>query len=155
MSGVSSSGNGSGSWNDVHDNTATNNTIGSKRSHSDIDDTNNSTSDNQRHKNEKNENHTRIENGEEIYESKKYRGKYYIMDSKTNAAIWIEIKLSDTTSSTTSFDTSLFNSKSNLNLFYFFDPRNNEKKTISKANFATTQRVNFIEKKRFFILSFY
>ena len=79
----------------------------------------------------------------EIWESKKYLGKYYIMDNITNSAIWVEViplpsNLLKNPSNNNSISLiNVFNYKSDVNLFYFIDPRDNENCKIFKANFVS------------------
>ena len=86
-----------------------------------------------------------IEKKFEIWESKKFLNKFYIMDSITNSAIWVDIlpRPRPATSSnerlineTVTSPSSVFDRKSSLDLFSFKDPRNNENCRISKANFV-------------------
>jgi hypothetical protein len=75
----------------------------------------------------------------EIYESKKYVGKYYITDPKTNAAVWIEIisKFENNNNTNNNNDSinKVFNRNSDIDNFYFIDPKNSLKIGISKAHF--------------------
>ena len=87
----------------------------------------------------------RIEKKIEIWESKKFLNKYYIMDNHTNSAIWVDIlprrrpafssneRLINETIISSS---SVFDCNSSVDLFCFKDPRNNEICRILKANFV-------------------
>lgn len=79
----------------------------------------------------------------EIYESKKYVGRYYVTDPKTNAAVWIEIisKFENNNNTNHNNDNNsdsmnkIFNINSDIDNFYFVDPKNSLKIGISKAHF--------------------
>jgi hypothetical protein len=79
----------------------------------------------------------------EVYESKKYSGKFYMTDPKTNAAVWIEIiskfeNNNNTNHNNNNNNDSMnkeFNMHSNIDNFYFIDPKNSLKIGISKAHF--------------------
>ena len=67
----------------------------------------------------------------EIFESKKYHGKYFFIDSKTNNSVWVEILKNGTNGG----GENVFNANSNISDFHFIDMKN-EKCGILKATFA-------------------
>jgi hypothetical protein len=67
----------------------------------------------------------------EIFESKKYHGKYFFIDSKTNNSVWVEILKNETNGG----GENVFNANSNISDFHFIDVKN-EKCGILKATFA-------------------
>jgi hypothetical protein len=73
-----------------------------------------------------------LKNKIEIFESKKYPGKYFFTDSETNNSVWVEIRKNDQLGGAES----VFNANSNVHDFHFLDNKN-EKCGISKANFAS------------------
>jgi hypothetical protein len=68
----------------------------------------------------------------EIFESKKYPGKYFFTDSKTNNSVWVEIKRNNPQGE----GENVFNANSDVADYHFFDNKN-EKFGILKANFAS------------------
>lgn len=67
----------------------------------------------------------------EIFESKKYPGKYFYTDSKTNNSVWVEILNNNPEIRSQN----IFNVNSNIADFHFLDAKN-EKCEIAKASFA-------------------
>ena len=120
----------SSSHNSLENKESQTNQLNSKRSYSESNNNNNNSNAGVNSRN--NECNSKIE----IYESKKYTGKYYITDPKTNAAVWIEIisKLAHNNDNNVHVNT-MFNMNSNVDNFYFIDPKNNLKVEILKAHF--------------------
>ena len=77
-------------------------------------------------------NSTCNENKCEIFESKKYLGKYYTMNAVSKEATWIEV----VPNSSDKDIKSLFSSSSKIEDFHFFDVRRNKNCGISKAHFV-------------------
>ena len=75
---------------------------------------------------------THDENKCEIFESKKYLGKYYTMNAVSKEATWIEIIANSEDTSVKS----VFSSSSKIEDFHFFDVRRNKNCGISKAHFV-------------------
>lgn len=69
----------------------------------------------------------------EIFESKKYPGKFYFIDFKTNGSVWVEIIRNNNPNGGSG---SAFNARSNVADFHFVNIKN-EKCSILKANFAS------------------
>lgn len=120
----------SSSLNSIENREGQTNQLNSKRSYSESNNNNNNSNVGVNSRN--NECNSKIE----IYESRKYTGKYYITDPKTNAAVWIEIisKLVNNYDNNVHVNT-IFNMNSNIDNFYFIDPKSNLKVEIFKAHF--------------------
>lgn len=111
--------------------------LNSKRSYSEANNHNNKNN-NSNNLDLNNSNRTNEFNSKvEIYESKKYVGKYYITDPKTNAAVWIEIISNSNHNNNNTNDSinKVFSMNSNIDNFYFVDPKSSLKIGISKAHF--------------------
>lgn len=127
----------SSSYNSIEDKDSQTNQLNSKRSYSESN--NNSNSNNNNSNAEVNSRNNECNSKIEIYESKKYTGKYYITDPKTNAAVWIEIisksvNINNNNENIVDVNT-MFNINSNIDNFYFIDPKNSLKIGILKAHF--------------------
>ena len=138
--------------------------LNSKRSYSEANNNhnNNNHSSNNSDMNDNNNRINEFSGKVEVYESKKYAGKYYMTDPKTNAAVWIEIiskfennsyhnnnnhnnnnhnnnhnNNNDNNNDNNNNDNmnKLFNKNSNIDDFYFIDPKNSLKIGILKAHF--------------------